>query len=105
VLIGIFDLDKFQAIVERAEHPVVVMSGPDYKDLEIVALPFTAEVQAKIQADVAARGLRGIAIAGILNGVPELEMPRALPEDIAFAIGAAHQRYIESRTSSVVTTA
>jgi len=92
------DFEKMAAIIERAEHPVAVMSNPQRSDFEIVVIPITAEVQ----ADISARGLECRAIAGVIQGAPEIEMPRALSEDEAFAIGAAYKRHIETRTSSPI---
>ncbi|QNI35454.1 hypothetical protein [Edaphobacter albus] len=97
MLIGIFDFAKVQAIIERGRHPVAVMARDgDGSDLEVMAIPMTPEVQ----ADVTARGLECLAIAGILDGAPVIEMPKSLAEDVAFAIGMAHRRYIEAQPAN-----
>jgi hypothetical protein len=94
MLIGILDTEKVRAIIERGHHAVAVLSAPSQPtDIEIVAIPMTVEVE----ADIAGRGLEYLAVAGIIDGAPDIQMARPLPEDVAFAVGAAHRRYIEGQ--------
>jgi hypothetical protein len=102
MLIGVLDTDKVQAIIERGQHVVAVLSAPARPgDIEIVALPISEETA----ADIVARGLEYLAVAGILEDAPEIEMARPLPEDVTFAVGAAHQRFITSENTQTAQTA
>lgn len=85
------NLDAFENVAANADYAVAIMTNVDHSQIEVVAI---SDVTEELRAGLAAREMRFAAVCGILDGQPEIQMAYPLPENVAFAVGAAHREYI-----------
>lgn len=83
--------DSMERLAAYAEYPVAVMTDDQHAQIEMIALD---DINPEVIASFRARGLHFVAACGLLRGVPEIAMQYPLPENVAFAVGAAHREYI-----------
>jgi hypothetical protein len=91
-------MNDLERLAVDAQHAVYVLSNPDASDCEFITLkPMVPESEIQnIATRWAGRNFKGVGVAGLVNGIPQLAL-KELPADslVIVRLTAAYARYVD----------